>query len=120
MVRIVESSTHNIGFQVSLLFSITQHIRETELMQSLVSYLGCGNYSLRKNKDTGEFIVTKFSDITEKIIPFFEKYPILGIKSEDFSDFKQVALLLQDKAHLTKTGLDKIRKIKTGMNKGRI
>lgn len=38
-------------------------------MKSLVSYLGCGRYVPRNNKDFGEFIVTKFEDVTEKIIP---------------------------------------------------
>ena len=121
LVRISKSSTHNIGFQVSLLFSITQHSRDAELMKNLVSYLGCGNYFPRNNKENGELIVTKFSDITNKIIPFFfEKYPILGVKSYDFADFKQVALLIQSKVHLTSEGLDRIRQLKARMNKGRI
>jgi len=120
LVRVVKSSTYNIGFQTSLLFSITQHSRDGELMQNLVSYLGCGAYFPRKNKDIGEYMVTKFSDIANKIIPFFDKYPILGVKSKDFSDFKQVALLFESKAHLTPEGIDKIRQIKTKMNRGRI
>lgn len=32
------------------------------------------------------FIVSKLSDNLEKVIPFFNKYPILGIKSLDFTD----------------------------------
>ena len=31
------------GVQVQLVFSITQHIRDKALMNSLISYLGCGN-----------------------------------------------------------------------------
>jgi hypothetical protein len=33
-----------------------------------------------------DFKVTKFSDITEIIIPFFINNPILGVKSLDFKD----------------------------------
>jgi hypothetical protein len=40
-------------------------------MKRLVFYFECGRYSLRKNKLAGDFEVTKFSDITQKIIPFF-------------------------------------------------
>ena len=29
--------------QVQLVFSLTQHIRDQALMNSLISYLGCGN-----------------------------------------------------------------------------
>jgi hypothetical protein len=60
--------------------------------------------------------VSKISDINNKIIPFFIKYPIIGIKRLDFEDFCKVAVLIQDKAHLTIEGLEKIRKIKGGMN----
>ena len=44
----------------------------------------------------------------------------LGVKSKDFNDWKEVAEMVQKKAHLTKEGLDKITKIKSGMNKGRL
>ena len=58
-------------------------------------------------------------DLTEKIIPFFKKYPILGKKAQDFSDRCKVAILMQNQIHLTKEGLEQIRKIKSGMNTGR-
>ena len=58
-------------------------------------------------------------DLTEKIIPFFKKYPILGNKAQDFSDWCKVAILMQNQIHLTKEGLEQIRKIKSGMNTGR-
>ena len=65
------------------------------------------------------FIVSKFSEIFEKILPFFKKYPIVGIKSEDFMDFCEVVNMMKVKVHLTQDGLNKIQKIKVGMNKGR-
>jgi len=60
--------------------------------------------------------VTEFSDVTEKIIPFFYKHPIEGKKSLDFAHFKRVAELMKDKAHLTEKGLSQIRLIKSKMN----
>ncbi len=53
-------------------------------MNSLITYFNCG-YTYKK---TGciSFNVEKFSDISEKIIPFFNKYHILGIKNKDFLD----------------------------------
>ena len=52
--------------------------------------------------------VRKLSDINDKIIPFFQKYPIIGIKSKDFYDFCKVAEMLKDKKHLTMEGLKQI------------
>lgn len=83
-------------------------------MESLVKYLNCGGIS--KRGDIVDFQVTKFSDVTEKIIPFFDKYPVLGVKQENFEDFCKVAELMKEGVHLTKEGLEQIRKIKYGMN----
>ena len=63
--------------------------------------------------------VRKFDDTISKIIPFFQRYPILGSKSEDFNDFCKVAELMKSKSHLTKEGLEQIRQIKADMNTGR-
>ena len=43
-VNIVKSSSMKIGKRVSLIFRITQHMRDTELMKCLISFFGCGIY----------------------------------------------------------------------------
>lgn len=63
--------------------------------------------------------MARFSDMNEKIIPFFDKYPLVGCKRQDYLDFVKVAKLMNEKAHLTQEGLEQIRVIKSGMNKGR-
>ena len=88
-------------------------------MQSLVKHLGCGNYYSRPNRNLGDLIVCTFSDISNQIIPFFQKHPIMGVKSLDFADFCKVVDLMQKKAHLTEAGLAQIKLIKVGMNSGR-
>lgn len=88
-------------------------------MNSLVSYFGYGKVFKRSNHAIVDYKVTKISDITEKLIPFFMKYQIVGIKALDLQDFKKVALLMKNKAHLTSKGLEEIRLIKAGMNQGR-
>lgn len=89
------------------------------LLKNIIAPLGCGRYYTRSNSNCGDFIVEKFSDIIEKVIPFFEKHPIHDIKKENFHDFKKVALLIKDKVHLTKEGLEQIQNIKSGMNSTR-
>jgi hypothetical protein len=50
-----------------------------ELMKSLVNYLGCGRYAAAPLiKNHGDYIVSNLPDIVEKIIPFLNKYPIIG------------------------------------------
>lgn len=104
---------------VGLVFKITQHIRDTDLLKELVNYFNCGRHSL-SSLGAGDFIVTKFEDIYTKIIPFFNKYPLQGSKFLDFSDFNSVAELMKNKAHITSEGFESIKQIKSGTNKKRI
>jgi LAGLIDADG endonuclease len=62
------------------------------------------------------YVVQKLSDLTDIIIPFFDKYPLQGVKVKDFEDFKHAAKLMESNAHLTEEGLEEIRKIILGMN----
>ena len=105
--------------RIWLRFQVNQHIRDEQLMRSLVEYLGCGHYYPQRYPDAGELIVEKFSGITDKIIPFFVKYPIRGVKALDFEDFQKVAEIMKVKGHLTESGSELIRIIKAGMNSKR-
>lgn len=71
---------------------------------------------IKERTGTSEFVVVKFSLIKEKLIPLFQKYPIHGIKSDNFIDFWKIAELMSSNAHITPGGLEKIREIKAGMN----
>jgi len=53
-------------------------------MKSLIEYFGDGNVYI-SNKAV-DFIIQRFEVLTDKVIPFFEKYPIVGIKALDFAD----------------------------------
>ena len=55
-------------------------------MCSFIEYFGCGNYYSHSKRQLGDFIVDKFSDIVEKILPFFKKHQILGVKSLNFEN----------------------------------
>jgi len=116
-VNIINSSSYRQGFQVLLVFQITQHIRDEQLIRSLIEYLNCGN--IYKRQDVYDFKVTKYSDLTNKILPFFNNYPIQGNKSRDYQDWCRAVEIVKSKDHLTKEGLDNIIKIKAGMNRNR-
>lgn len=77
-------------------------------MKSLIGHLGCGRYEEDLGYSTGDFSVTRFSDIMDIIIPLFEKYPIEGVKAEDFEDFKKVAEIMKNRGHTTELGLEQI------------
>jgi hypothetical protein len=115
-IDIVKSQGHKLGYQVRLRLRITQHIRDKILMGSLVDYFDCGVIEQDSRGNAVTFSVSKFSDLESKIIPFFSKYLIQGVKSKNFEGFCIVAGLIKSKSHLTEEGLEKIRQIKSRVN----
>ena len=67
-----------------LTYVLTQHCRDEDLMRLIRDFLKCGN--VYKNRTWRNFSVTKLEDIATKIIPFFEKHRIRGVKALDFKD----------------------------------
>ena len=104
---------------VELIFQINQHVRDRQLMAYIAEYLGCGKV-YKHSENAVVYKVFKRSFLTEIIIPFFKKYPILGVKALYFKDFCSASELVEDKAYLNKEGLDRIIQIKINMNTGRV
>ena len=114
---IIFQATTKIGETVQLVFQLNQHIRDKQLIKNLIKYFDCGNINYEGNVII--YTVTNIDDITQNIIPFFFKYKIQGVKAKDFADWCKAAELINEKKHLTKEGLEKIKQIKAGINTGR-
>jgi hypothetical protein len=109
------------SFYTQISFSISQHVRDELLLTQFIDYLGCGRIvKASKRPDGVLFIVSKFMDIQNKVIPFFHSYPLLGVKAMDYRDFCEIAKIIEDKSHLTPEGFKKIKSLKSGMNASRI
>jgi hypothetical protein len=89
------------------------------LLKDIVTYLNYGRYYKSPRRDEGQYLVTVFSDINDKLIPLLNEYPLLGTKKDDYLDFVQIAELIKSKAHLTNDGLERIKLIQSNMNRKR-
>jgi hypothetical protein len=114
-INIYKSEKSKLGFAVQLVFKITQHYRDIELLKSISNYLGCGRVEKRKSKAC-DFAVTSFKSFDEKIIPFFFFNPLYGSKSLELNSFKEAFLIMKNKEHLEVQGLEKLKNIKNSMN----
>nr|YP_009574411.1 hypothetical protein [Arthrobotrys musiformis]QBM31529.1 hypothetical protein [Arthrobotrys musiformis]QBM31679.1 hypothetical protein [Arthrobotrys musiformis] len=113
-IRTKKAETEKSINRVSFFFSIVQSNRDRLLISNISKYLNCGTIS--NNTKYTQFRVTKFEDIDEKIISFFHKYSLHGIKKLNFEDFCVVMAMVKSKVHLTFEGFEKIEKIISGMN----
>jgi len=117
-VKIYNAKT-KIKQAINLRFRIPQHERDTKLIDLLIKYLGSGIKEKHKKFPAVTLVIVRFKIITEKIIPFFDLYPMIGNKQLDYFDWCKIAKLMTNGLHLTNEGLNIIQKIKAGMNKGR-
>jgi hypothetical protein len=106
-------------YSLKLRFSVNQHFKDEKLISSLTLIFKCGKIVISKNNSIIEFRVSSLKDIMEKIIPFFNKYPLYGAKRLEYEDFCKVVIMMNCKTHLTESGLEQIREIKSNMNRGR-
>lgn len=94
-ISIRDSKLYKAVSPVAILFILTQHIRDELLLKSFIDFFDCGHTYSYLNYI--EFKCHSFKDNYAKILPFFKKYPILGVKAQDFEDWKKVAEMMKSK-----------------------
>jgi hypothetical protein len=106
------------GVNVGLRFQIQMLQNETELLNMVKFFFGCGVLYFGKN-NTVAFAVQDIYSIKNKIIPHFSKYPLRGTKYLDFLSFKEAFYIIESKEHLTEEGINRLYVLSKGMNTGR-
>ncbi len=91
------------------------------LLEKVKEVLKCGAIYYQKEKrlnhsDCYRFEVDNIRDQKEMLIPFFEKYPLLGVKKKDYLLFKQIVELVYLRKHKELKVVQKIINLKEKMN----
>jgi len=55
----ITKSRNKVGIGVELVFQITQHTRDEELLKNLITYFECGSYVVSSKKQWGVFSMYK-------------------------------------------------------------
>jgi hypothetical protein len=118
---IQRNGTMTLGWQVQPRFAVVQGERSVHVLELLKDFFGCGSIYRNRRRDNHKedlfvFNVFRLQHLTEIIIPFFEANPLRTAKLEDFLKFRQVLMMMKEKAHLTRDGLRQIALITQTMN----
>jgi hypothetical protein len=102
------------GWRISAAFNVSQHdLAPLELFRET---LGCG--TLRKGGSGGWYWeVNGLPDIQHRVVPFFERFPLVGTKAQDFARFKEAAALLR-KRDLSDSEFVRVLSLREEMNRG--
>ena len=105
------------GWEIRPSFSLSQNEKDTNLINSLIDFFGCGSVRPSKSDQTVKYEVRSLKDLQEKIIPHFEKYQLEGRKQKDFITFKKAIEIMKTNKHLEKEGLVEITNLALTMTK---
>jgi hypothetical protein len=98
-------------------FQAYQHRYNVEILESLKDFFNCGRITAKgPNSDVLTYSVYRRRDLESVIIPFFERYPLLSRKHEDFTKFREIVLMMQARLHRTDDGFRHIVELAFSMN----
>ena len=114
MVVARRRSDYTVKWKLSAAFNVSQKDRVP--LDLFRETLGCG--TIRKAGNDGWYWeVNSLSDIQTRIVPFFERFPLIGKKAEDFDRFRAAARFLSRK-DLSCQDYAEVLALREGMNGG--
>jgi len=113
-ITISKIKKRKLGYQIRPMFSIQLKKSDRKILDDFQSIFGCGK--VYEWKSTVRYTVSRFTDIVEVIIPFFEKYQLPNVKETDFQYFKIVCYKLLCGEGKNVEGIKRIRTVTDVMN----
>src|SRR5256885_10328457 len=82
-----------VGWEVRPSFSVSQNGDRAEVLHALQAYFGCGSIRPDRSDKTLKWETRRLEDLLDRVIPHFERYPLLSGKRLDFERFAAVCRL---------------------------
>ena len=107
-------SDYSRSWKISAAFNVSQHDRTP--LELFKETLGCGSF--RKAGNGGWYWeVNRLADIQQRVIPFFDRFPLVGRKVDDFERFREAVSLL-GKPVISDPDYLRMLILREGMNNG--
>ena len=120
-VPIFRQPSAKLGWQCQPEFVVVQSAPSAHVLHELQHFFGCGRVGVNRRHDDHRWDMYRWSvrsleDLTSRILPFFEQYPLRTIKALEFAKFAEVVRMMGDGRHLSVPGLRHIATIAATMN----
>jgi hypothetical protein len=102
------------NWRISPAFNVSQH--DPEPLELFEEALGCGTFR-RAGNGGWYWEVNRLSDIRSRIIPFFDRFPLVGAKADDYARFRKSVLILSQPV-VTESDRKRVLALREGMNRG--
>ena len=118
-VSVQRNATCRVGFQLVPEFHVSQNGDRAQVLELIRQRLGCGTIRPNSKKDRALVLVVRNrTDLVERVIPFFERNPLLSAKHGDFEKFAAIVRELALGNHRTDAGFRRLLEVAVSMNGG--
>lgn len=115
-VAIIKHPFHKTGWMINPVFQVYQHQNYRHVLELCKFVFKTGSiYRKSGVHPVLNFSVDKWRNIIEKIIPFFDKYPLV-VKYNDYQKFKKIVIAMERKEHHTISGFKRLVSLAHTMN----
>lgn len=115
-VAIICHPSQKFGWMINPVFQVYQHERHRSALEVCQVVFGTGNiYRKSGIHPVLNFSIDSRRSLLERVIPFFEKYPLLTKRSE-FLKFREILNAMEQKEHQTKAGFVRLATLAYSMN----
>ena len=104
------------GWEVRPSFSVSQNGDRAEVLYAIEAYFGCGRIRPDRSDHTLKWETRRLEDLLVRVIPHFERWPLMSGKRQDFERFAAVCRLMAEGSHRSRAGLKEIVVLAREMN----
>ena len=102
-------------------FVVVQGERSRPCLEELRRFFGVGRIFVNRRHDNHrqhllQYHVSKRADLLDRIIPFFQRFPLQTSKRYDFETFAKCMEIVETGRHLTRAGLVEMAELAETMN----
>ena len=113
---------YRAGYQLFHRFVVTQGVKSAGCLEDLRDFFGVGRIFVNQRHDNHkehlcQYHVSKRSELTGAVIPFFRQFPLRSAKQADFEKFARCVELADAGLHLSPSGLIQIAETAQTMNR---
>ncbi len=117
-VTICKSKFAKLRWKIDPLFQVYQHKDNSRILHIFKDVFKCGYVSEKGgNPSCHVYCVDSIRDLLGTVIPFFEDYPLVGEKYDNFLIFKEIVVRISLKEHLNPRGFIELAKLAFRMNR---
>ena len=115
-VTVNRSKRHRFGWDIRPSFSVSQNHDRMDILELFQDRFECGTIRPDRSDKTVKYEVRSVSELVERVIPHFERYPLISGKRHDFERFAEICRMMNRGEHLTKEGFNRVVQMSARIN----